>query len=67
MLNQALEIARNNDNADVFIEDGVYYFAKSIYLWKSTSINATAGKVAFVIKPNFQDKDGKPVITPVEK
>lgn len=61
MLNKALEIARNNDNADVFIEDGVYYFAKSIYLWGSTSINATAGKVAFVVKPNFQDKDGNPV------
>ncbi len=61
MLNKALEIARNKDNADVFIEDGVYYFAKSIYLWGYTSINATAGNVAFIIKPNFQDIDGNPV------
>ncbi len=61
MFNEALEIARDNDNADVFVEPGVYYFTKSVYLWGYTNINSVAGETAFVIKPNFQDKDGNAV------
>ena len=61
MFNKALEVARSRDNATVFVNPGVYYFTKSIYLWGYTSINAVAGQTAFVIKPNFQDKDGNPV------
>ena len=58
MLNKALEIARKKDNADVFVEPGVYYFTKSIYLFGYTNINAIAGKTAFIIKPNFKGTDG---------
>ncbi|MBQ8378723.1 MAG: fibronectin type III domain-containing protein [Oscillospiraceae bacterium] len=61
MFNKALEIARKRDNADVFVEDGVYYFEKSVYLFGYTKINANAGKVAFVIKPYFKDIDGNDV------
>jgi len=61
MLNEALSKARKLNNADVFVKEGVYYFTKSIYLFGYTNINAEAGKTAFVIKPNFQDKDGNPV------
>lgn len=63
MFNKALEKARNWNNATVFVEDGVYYFTKSVYLSGSTGINAVAGKTAFVIKPNYQDVDGNPVET----
>lgn len=61
MFNEALALARSKDNAEVFVQPGVYYFTKSVYLWGYTSINAVAGQTAFVIKPNFQDKDGNPV------
>ncbi len=63
MFNHVLQKARDWDNAAVFVEDGVYYFTKSVYLSGSTSINAVAGKTAFVIKPNYQDVDGNPVET----
>jgi len=63
MFNHALQKARDWDNAAVFVEDGVYYFTKSVYLSGSTSINAVAGKTAFVIKPNYQDVDGNSVET----
>ncbi len=63
MLNKALEMARSNDNADVFVKEGVYYFTKSIWLFGYTNINAEAGKTAFVIKPNFVNKEGKSVDT----
>ena len=61
MFNNALEIARKRDNADVFVEDGVYYFEKSVYLFGYTRINANAGKAAFVIKPYFKDIDSNDV------
>ncbi len=61
MFNEALSLARAKDNCDVFVQPGVYYFTKSVYLWGYTRINAIAGQTAFVIKPNFQDKDGNPV------
>lgn len=61
MLNQAMKKSRTMDNADIFVKEGVYYFTKSVYLNDGTNLNATAGKTAFVIKPNYQDKDGNPV------
>ncbi len=61
MFNKALEKARNMDNADVFVKEGVYYFTKSVYLFGYTNINSEAGKTVFIIKPNFQDKEGNPV------
>ena len=61
MFNKTLELARDSDNADVFVEPGVYYFTESVYLWGYTNINGVAGETAFVIKPNFQDKDGNEV------
>ncbi len=61
MLNYTLGYAKEFDNAEIFIADGVYYFEKSIHLYTGSSINATAGKVAFVIKPYLKDVDGNDV------
>lgn len=68
MLNKALEVARaehdprdSTNCAQVFVEEGVYYFKKSIYLWGYTDINGVAGKSVFVVEPNLKDADGNPV------
>ncbi len=61
MFNRAMEKSKEKGNAEIFVNPGVYYFTKSVYLNSGTSINAEAGKTAFVIKPNYQDKDGNPV------
>lgn len=61
MLNQAMKKSQKMNNADIFIKKGVYYFTKSVYLNDGTNLNAVAGETAFVIKPNYQDKDGNPV------
>ena len=63
MFNYTLQKARDWNNANVFVEEGVYYFTKSVYLWGSTNINAVAGKTAFVIKPNYEDAEGNPIET----
>ncbi len=61
MFNHALEMSRERDNCTVFVNPGVYYFTGSVYLWGSTAINSIAGETAFVIKPNYKDKDGNAV------
>jgi len=61
MLNQAMKKSKIMNNADIFVKKGVYYFTKSVYLNDGTNLNAVAGETAFVIKPNYQDKDGNPV------
>ena len=61
MLNQAMKKSKSMNNADIFVKKGVYYFTKSVYLNDGTNLNAVAGETAFVIKPNYQDKDGNPV------
>ena len=68
MLNKALEVARaehdprdSTNCAQVFVEEGVYYFRKSIYLWGYTDINGVAGKSVFVVEPHLEDVDGNTV------
>ena len=61
MLNQAMKKSRSMNNAEIFVKKGVYYFTKSVYLNDGTNLNAVAGETAFVIKPNYQDKDDNPV------
>ncbi|MBP3922546.1 MAG: hypothetical protein J6D27_06235 [Ruminiclostridium sp.] len=61
MFNHALGMSRERDNCAIFVNPGVYYFTGSVYLWGSTAINSIAGETAFVIKPNYKDKDGNSV------
>ena len=61
MFNRAMAKSKEQGNAEIFVNPGVFYFTGSVYLNSGTSINAEAGKTAFVIKPNYQDKDGNPV------
>ncbi|MBE5878758.1 MAG: hypothetical protein E7288_02130 [Lachnospiraceae bacterium] len=58
MFNCALEVARAKGNVDVYVEEGVYYFTESVWLWGYTNINGVAGKTVFVVKPNFTDSNG---------
>jgi len=48
MFNCALEVARAKGNVDVYVEEGVYYFTESVWLWGYTNINGVAGKTVFL-------------------
>jgi len=61
MFNRMMVKSGEKGNIEVFIKPGVYYFTGSVYLNDGTNLNAVAGETAFVIKPNFVDKDGNPV------
>ena len=61
MFNKAVEIARAKGDIELFVEEGVYYFTKSVWLDGYFNINGVAGKTAFVVKPHLKNYAGDEV------